>query len=609
MGVIFLALCEATWGQDGRVAKTSDPPGESVFVPWLHSNLMAKWHAEFESTFGTYDLEEHRGHIYGPLIADQLHLDLAADSMSSNGYITDAYSGANVDYRNRKVWAGALTWTPSPEWEMRLMLAEDSRRDGDDALTSLGLLESDPFTRYDYRSYYFGAERHFIDRDAETCALELVHHAAFFDFVSLTEIRSKKTHQRFDPHRGWIVVVGPPYYSVFHDNYEESTTWNQAFLLKNSEGNPVHIAHSLTLQWEAGFSRAESSASTDSITHGGYYPDYTSPEVPFLQNRVLDVDEDRLASWARVTLTAGDKLDVVAGLAWDRRERRGQFGLNYTPITPSSLAPLDFSEVSVTENLTPEATIAYRVAPGLTTYFRFTETNRPFGYNPTTPFTYGSEESQTYTVGVHNDLDHSRLHYHMALFYTDIQDFQVNVPVYTNYLDNSVATVNAGAAHLKGVDIDFNYQILPRLTGFGWARWQDTAFDANAFAEGISLSGLRMPYVPDYRAFLGLFAEVAVAPGTTLYALGGMQWIGSFFYDVRNRAGQNDYALANCRAGLRQQQWFIELFIDNAFNTLYAPYAQPESLTYSRLIEPINYDFEAEVGAPRTAGIRVGIRF
>ena len=77
---------------------------------------------------------------------------------------------------------------------------------------------------------------------------------------------------------------------------------------------------------------------------------------------------------------------------------------------------------------------------------------------------------------------------------------------------------------------------------------------------------------------------------------------GAFQYDEANSLGQDAYALVHVRGGYAARRWVAEVFVRNAFDTVYVPFALP----YPTFAPS---GFLGELGAPRTIGASIGLRF
>jgi iron complex outermembrane receptor protein len=72
-------------------------------------------------------------------------------------------------------------------------------------------------------------------------------------------------------------------------------------------------------------------------------------------------------------------------------------------------------------------------------------------------------------------------------------------------------------------------------------------------------------------------------------------------------AGQGTYSIANFRAGVKGKHWFVEGWVNNAFDTHYVPIAFNLYDGYPGISGSTGY--VGESGAPVTYGIRGGFNF
>ena len=110
-----------------------------------------------------------------------------------------------------------------------------------------------------------------------------------------------------------------------------------------------------------------------------------------------------------------------------------------------------------------------------------------------------------------------------------------------------------------------------------------------------------MPFTPDHTVSVG--AQVLAPRGTaTLHGRVDVARSGAFQYDEANSLGQDAYALVHLRGGYTARRWLAEVFVRNAFDTAYIPFALP----YPTFAPS---GFLGEMGAPRTFGASIGVRF
>jgi iron complex outermembrane receptor protein len=183
----------------------------------------------------------------------------------------------------------------------------------------------------------------------------------------------------------------------------------------------------------------------------------------------------------------------------------------------------------------------------------------------------------------------------------DWDNLQLNVPIIAS--PGRFYIANAGSAVSKGVEVELRARPWSWCEVFGSAGYVNAEFLSGSQENGVSISGNDLPYTPEFTGQLGVQLTWAPCKQATLYARAEGVVYGNFAYDSSNAAGQDTYSLANFRAGVRGRHWFVEGWVNNAFNTEYAPIALP----YSTSFAPSGYI--AEPGAPLTYGIRGGVEF
>ena len=121
-------------------------------------------------------------------------------------------------------------------------------------------------------------------------------------------------------------------------------------------------------------------------------------------------------------------------------------------------------------------------------------------------------------------------------------------------------------------------------------------------SNGVDVSGNSLANAPGHTADFGVQYSRPVWSAASLTLRGEVVRYGEYQYDDANTLGQDAYAIANFRAGLRGKRLFGEGWVRNAFDTRYIPVAFP----YPGLAPS---GFVGESGAPRTFGLRAGVTF
>jgi iron complex outermembrane receptor protein len=187
-----------------------------------------------------------------------------------------------------------------------------------------------------------------------------------------------------------------------------------------------------------------------------------------------------------------------------------------------------------------------------------------------------------------------------SVFTIDWDDLQLNLP--NPMVPGQFYIANVGTARSTGVELELNARAHARLDVFGTLGYTHARFGDGATSSGVDVSGNDIPNTPEYTASLGAQFNHALTGAVGLYGRGEVAFSGAFRYDDLNREGQEAYALANFRAGVRGRYVFGEFWIRNAFDTEYIPVA----FAYGALAPS---GFVGEMGRPRTYGVSGGVTF
>jgi hypothetical protein len=100
-----------------------------------------EWRGELSGLYGDFRTIEHRLWVGGPLIMDNLTLEIAGFEGTTQGYIDNTFLGGRRDDRETTAARAVLTWTPTKDWEIIAGYEGNRSRDGSSRFTA----ERDPF--------------------------------------------------------------------------------------------------------------------------------------------------------------------------------------------------------------------------------------------------------------------------------------------------------------------------------------------------------------------------------------------------------------------------------------------------------------------------------
>jgi iron complex outermembrane recepter protein len=543
---------------------------------------LTRWSGQAVGTYGNYDFRDVRSSISGPIITDELAIGAAVGFSARDGYTENDVTGHDLDSREAFFGKGQLRWMPADEWEVRFLLTGERARDGDYALGDLGAIRRRPHhVSRDFEGY--------TRRDIVAPTLLVNHYGKTIDVGFITGGVWWNTDDLTD-------LDYTPAPLATRRNKEKDFQFSQEFRIASAKDSPVTLSDSLQLRWQSGvftFTQDYEQRALNNLNP-------PLAPIPLLSKSRAELDDVGLGIYGQMTLTAWEKLDFTAGVRGDFEDKEATLTSSTVPaFGPPAVQELDddFSEIS------PQFALMYHITPNHAAYATVARGFKAGGFNATSPAgteSYDEEDSWNYEVGLKTSWFENRLRASLAAFYTHWDDLQLNVP--NPAVPGQFYIANVGAAASKGVEFELNARLAKGWDFFAGAGYNDAEFLSGSRSSGASVSGNDIPFTPEFTVNAGTQYEFAVCEEATLYARAEVVAYGRFFYDDQNTASQNDYSLANFRAGVRGDHWFAEGWVKNAFDTEYVPIA----LAYPGLAPS---GFIGESGAPVTFGVTAGLAF
>jgi iron complex outermembrane receptor protein len=311
------------------------------------------------------------------------------------------------------------------------------------------------------------------------------------------------------------------------------------------------------------------------------------------------LDDFGLGVYGQGTIALHENLDITAGARVDYENKNALLNTFYDPpVFPATVvdAQKSFSDVS------PQASIAYRVKPEVMTYASVGRGFKAGGFNPASPAgseAYNEEHAWHLEGGLKSLWGSGRITTNVAAFYIDWSDLQLNLP--NPAVLGQFYISNVGSATSSGFEAELNARPRAGVDIFGALGFTHARFGAGSFSSGLDVSDNKLPNTPDYTATIGTQLSHDLSP-LTVYGRAEVVFYGGFQYDDANTEGQSAYSLANFRAGVRGKYVFGEAWIRNAFDTNYIPVA----FAYGSFAPS---GFIGESGHPRTFGVNLGLSF
>ena len=544
---------------------------------------LSTWSGRVVAPFGNFGSREVRASASGPL-ASTVGLSLAIGHGERDGFTTNSVTGRKVDDRDATFGKAQLLWAPSHQWETRLIVSGERSRDGDYALHDLASLRSNPFT---VARDFEGRQ----DRDVAAGTLVVRRVGSRYSATSTTGLVNWKTVDSTD-------LDYSPLPFLMRDNTEEATQFTQEFRLASA---PVQLSDSASLTWQAGVFGFSQDYEQDAVnTIGAQLPPFFAP-FPIRQHTPKGtIEEFGLAAFGNATMTFNSRFDVSLGARADRERKTADLS---TFFDPTVAPPGTVSSEKKWTNVSPSASLAYRMNDNHMLYASGSRGFKAGGFNPSAPpgaSIYDEEHTWNGEGGLKTTWANGRVRANAALFYIDWTDLQLNLPIPGGGGQFYIA--NVGGATSRGLELEVAARATDGVDLFGSFGYTRARFSDGSISSGADVSDKRVPFTPDYTGSLGIQVSRNVRQNLLAFGRAELVCRGSFQYDDANTQGQDAYTLMNLRAGVEIRKVSIEGWIRNAFDTRYIPTA----FAYPGLAPS---GFVGEVGAPRTFGVSIGVRF
>lgn len=317
-----------------------------------------------------------------------------------------------------------------------------------------------------------------------------------------------------------------------------------------------------------------------------------SAGVEFLQQERQELKE--YAAFANFTFKLSEQFDIqVGGRQSQYRHDIQQYlgGVVFCPApfgdpacepyaSGELLVPNVLSELkddAFTYHLTPR----FRISPDLMVYGRLATgyrigagTDNPpptaicVQYN--LPCKTDPDTTQNYEIGAKGNLFAGKLSFDASIYYIDWKDIPLGVQVFPDN-PNIVYGTNGGRATSKGIELALQSRPVGGLTLDGWLAWNN-AYLADV-APGVLFSAVgrdRLPYSSRFSGHFSAEQEFPVGDRMTAFLGASVTYAGRRFGGFRStfEAAQGRqifpaYTQTDARAGVRYDDWAVNLFINN----------------------------------------------
>jgi iron complex outermembrane receptor protein len=239
------------------------------------------------------------------------------------------------------------------------------------------------------------------------------------------------------------------------------------------------------------------------------------------------------------------------------------------------LDALNYPDKAETDGVIGKVTYSWNTSEDVMYYLTWSEgfrpglLNRPGGDSTpdgayTVPPITESDEVTNYEFGWKTILSDGQLRFNGSLFMVDIAGLQ------TSILDPSITNLffsdNAADAEIMGLEGDFIYY--PDVEGWvvsGAFSMLDSEITKTLTSSGDVLAGKELAFAPGMQGNVAVRKEWAMSSGNMGHFQGQFTFSDDSYSDIiePNKAKQDSYSFVNLRAGISNDMWLAEIYIDN----------------------------------------------
>ncbi|HYC03212.1 MAG TPA: TonB-dependent receptor [Azospirillaceae bacterium] len=494
-----------------------------------------------EATVGDYDRLDLKGMVGGGLIEGKVAAKASFAYLKRDGYADNAFAGR--DDGDKDTVAGRLAVLLTPTERFSLQLAADGSSDTPDtsrtpsretAVFGVAQPNEDPF---EVDANFNDLNKLKVRGVAATAAFE-ASDAVTLKSVTAYRMMDYDTHLDLDATRLDFFGV-----YVNEDQNQFSQEFQATFSGDRFEG-------------VAGLYFFREHDETISGLFG--------PAISLVTGSLNDQTNRSYAAYGQGSYTVTDALSVTGGLRYTYEEkdfRRTQEFFAPTATLPIALGTgLRITDIDTADDwasLSPKLGLDYRFTDLVMGYLSASRGFKSGGFdgrsnNAAQAASFDPETMWSYEAGVKSTLWENRVTLNVAAFWNDYRNLQLSSFVADQSGQFAALFTNAGAATMRGVDVELNALVAEGLTVSATLGFLDSEYDRYAGPGGVDISGQReLVNAPRWSGRLGASYSLPLSFGD-LTLDGDVAYRSKTYPTVSSSEvlAQDGYALVNLQATL-----------------------------------------------------------
>jgi len=443
-------------------------------IKYVTKPMTDKAEGRFSIGYGSFNTQEYRLNLSGPIIKGKLRGKIAAAKLTRDGYGENLYQNRDVSDKDTTAFRAGLEWLPTEDLSLQFNF---DRTEDDAEPIGLTRLEANPFCPL-FTGVACPPYPDLFDTESGIDPVNEVKGTGYsltatWDISDSLEFKSITAYRETDS-RNWIDFDTTPLAIADSEAtyYDDQTT--QEFQLVYT-GNDA---------WNGVF--------------GFYYFDGTAGgkvEAIFFTNfpntTEGHVDTTSYAVYADANVRLTEKLTLNLGLRPTREKKRGvAFNVYNTDntFTDYYFVAADFDDETTFTSWAPKIGLDYQFNPDVMGYVKVNQGFKSGGYNvraqstlfPESALPFDDEVMTVGEIGVKTVLADRSLVLNAAVFYGDYTDIQVST--FTSYDSDGDGTddaffgnfLNAGDATIKGAELEYNWSSRSFFGLSGFLAYLDT---------------------------------------------------------------------------------------------------------------------------------------